>query len=784
MELSGRTVTVEQAIQVGLEHQQAGRLPEAEATYREVLESDPDHPGALYLLGLIALNTGRSSLAVDLIEHALAIEPDFADAHFNLGIAYQMQGKLDKAVSCFNMAVQIKPDYVAAHFALGLMLQQLGRLADATVSYRQALAFKPDYAEAHCNLGVVLQALGKLDEAAASYRRAIGLKPDFAAAHCNLGNVLQDRGQLEDALDCYRQALALQPELAEAHCALANVYQKQDRAEEALASYRRALEIRPDYARALANMGNALQEQFRFAEAVASYRRALAIKADMAEAHLGLGHALKEQGEQNAAAASYRLALECRPAYVEARWALAFTPLPSVHSADDEPRDFRAAFSRQLEELDNYFGPTLIDEGYKAVGGQQPFYLAYQEDDNRELLSRYGALCHRLMLHWQQAHGYHPRRPVAPSRIRIGIVSKHFQDHSVWNALVKGWVQHLDREMFELHLFSLGARHDAETAFAKSLATTFVAGAHSLSYWVEAIIGREVGILVYPEIGMDEMTVKLASLRLAPVQVATWGHPETTGLPTIDYYISADGLEPASAEKHYSERLVRMPHLGCCYHPIPVTPAAPDLAGMGIDEGVPLLLAPGVPYKYAPRHDPVLVEIARRLGQCQLVFFTFDRRRELSHKFQVRLERAFAQAGLDFRDYGVFVPWMDRPSFHGLMRRADVFLDTIGFSGFNTAMQAVECGLPIVAYEGRFMRGRLASGILHRIGLSELVATRTEDYISLVVKLAHDRKYRQRIVKRMAESQNLLFDDLDPIRALEDFFLGAAVRPQRGNMVV
>src|SRR4029077_7961795 len=99
-----------------------------------------------------------------------------------------------------------------------------------------------------------------------------------------------------------------------------------------------------------------------------------------------------------------------------------------------------------------------------------------------------------------------------------------------------------------------------------------------------------------------------------------------------------------------------------------------------------------------------------------------------SNKLQRRLELAFTNDGLDFRDFGVFVPWLDRSSFYGLLQRADVMLDTIGFSGFNTAMQAVESALPIVTVEGHFLRGRLASGILKRMGLHELVASSPEEY--------------------------------------------------------
>ena len=131
----------------------------------------------------------------------------------------------------------------------------------------------------------------------------------------------------------------------------------------------------------------------------------------------------------------------------------------------------------------------------------------------------------------------------------------------------------------------------------------------------------------------------------------------------------------------------------------------------------PLLLCAGTPYKYAPRYDGVLVAIARELGRCQFVFFSRGQDAQTA-KLRRRLGSAFADAGLAFDDFAVWVPWQPRREFYGLLGRCDVYLDTIGYSGFNTAMQAIECTLPIVTCEGRFQRGKLASGILNRIGLS------------------------------------------------------------------
>ena len=109
---------------------------------------------------------------------------------------------------------------------------------------------------------------------------------------------------------------------------------------------------------------------------------------------------------------------------------------------------------------------------------------------------------------------------------------------------------------------------------------------------------------------MDRLTVQLAAQRLAPVQAASWGHPETTGLPTMDYYLSAAALEPPGAAAHYVERLVPLPNCGVCYEPISVADSLPDLAALGLPAGTPLMLSPGMPFKYAPEHDALWVAIA------------------------------------------------------------------------------------------------------------------------------------------------------------------------------
>ena len=271
---------------------------------------------------------------------------------------------------------------------------------------------------------------------------------------------------------------------------------------------------------------------------------------------------------------------------------------------------------------------------------------------------------------------------------------------------------------------------------------------------------------------MDPLTVQLASLRLAPVQVASWGHPETTGLPTIDYYLSAECLEPPQAQDNYTERLVALPGAGCYYVRPQVASRSPDFSAWGISADVPLYVCPGVPFKYTPAYDAIFTAIAQRIGACRFIFFSHTLE-YLTEQLRARLARTFRTAGLDFAEHVTFIPWQDSAGFYGILENAHVFLDTIGFSGFNTAMQAVQCGTPIVTREGAFMRGRLASGILKRMGLSELVTDTNEAYVELAVRLGTDIDYRNDVRRRIVETRDVLFEDAEPIRALEAFLARA-----------
>ena len=275
MQSEPQTVTVPQAIQIGVEHHRAGRLAEAELVYQQVLKADPNNPVALNLLGVIAHQVGKHEMSVQLIGRALALKPDYADALSNRGNALQELKRYEEALTDCDRALAIKPDYAEALSNRGNALRGLSRYEEALASYEEALKINPDFVEALSNRGNALHALGRYDEALASYDRALAIKPDYAEALSNRGNALQRLRRYDEALVSLDKALSIKPDFVEALSNRGLALQELKRSDEALVSYDRALSIKPDYADASYNRAQVLLKLQRPAEAMVAYRRAL-----------------------------------------------------------------------------------------------------------------------------------------------------------------------------------------------------------------------------------------------------------------------------------------------------------------------------------------------------------------------------------------------------------------------------------------------------------------------------------------------------------------------------
>jgi protein O-GlcNAc transferase len=272
--------SIDQAMQLAIQHHQAGRLPQAEQIYRDVLIRQPNHDMALHLLSVITAQAGQLDTAIELIRRAIAAKPASAMYHNNLAYMLRNRGLFDESIAASRQAILLQPNYAEAYNNLGNALRDKGDLDEAIAACRHALKIKPDFAEAHNNLGNALRDKQQLDEAIAAYRQAARFKPNLAEAHSNLANTLLDKGMLDEGILAYHHALRLKPNDAKLYNNLGRALCKKGQFDEAITNCRQALKLKPDFAEAYNNLAVILKDMGEIDEAIAASRQAVALQPD------------------------------------------------------------------------------------------------------------------------------------------------------------------------------------------------------------------------------------------------------------------------------------------------------------------------------------------------------------------------------------------------------------------------------------------------------------------------------------------------------------------------
>ena len=736
MNAAGRS---EPTLAAAMAHHRAGRLADAERLYRLVCDQDSNNARAFHLLGVVAHQLRRADAAL-LVGRAVALNPDFAEAHNDQGVILAANGLLADAVPCFE----------------------------------RALALNPGYGEARNNLGRALRSLGRLDEAVVQFELVLQNTPDSPTAHFNLASAFELTGRTADAERRYRHAIQLRPDFVDAHLHLAALLHAADRLNEALAHAERAVALRPDSAGARNNLGNILRTLGRRGEAIAQYETALRIDPSSVMAHYNCGVALRGETRIAQARAHFARALALEPDFLEAELALCMAELPALYQDFSDIAERRDAYAKGLAKLS-----VDIDRSGAAaaalsevIGAHQPFYLPYQGHNDRDLQSRYGALvCKILAARYRTPVLPGPPDPREP--IRLGIVSGFFRQHSNWKIPIRGWLQQLDRNRFHVSGYYTSGERDGETAAAAALCERFVQGPHSLDHWRQLILGDAPHVLLFPEIGMDKVTAQLAAQRLAAVQCCSWGHPVTSGFPTMDYFISSELMEPAGAAEHYSEQLIQLPNLSIYVEPADVPRIAMDRAELGLRASAVVYWCGQSMPKYLPQFDEVFPRIAAEVPDCQFIFIDFGGGSDVTLRFRARLERAFKQAGLEAADHCVFLPRLAPDRFVAAIGQCDVVLDSIGWSGCNSILEGLVHDVPIVTLAGEMMRSRHTAAILDMMDIRETTAQTIGEYVAIAGVLGRGTAKRMEMSARISNNKHRVYRDRNCIAALEDFLAEA-----------
>jgi len=508
---------------------------------------------------------------------------------------------------------------------------------------------------------------------------------------------LHERGQLDRARVAFERILELDPKHGRAAHSLGFIAMQRGNYAEALVELERAARLGHDTAQVENNWGVSLRSLGRHAESIPHFRKAVKLDSKFAQGWGNLGEVLITEGDAWEASEALRRALTLAPELMGTRQALIFSQnyMPDI----DPPTQTRTA---------KLFGEFV------AQSAQPPTF--YRNDPN-------------------------PDR-----RLRVGLVSADFANHSVPRFLV-GFFGHIDREQIEFHAYSNGTRSDAMTERLTSV----------IPKWTQ--IDKLDDAAAARTIAMNEIDVlfdlsgytagnRLPMFAYKPAPIAaTWlGYSGTTGMPGIDYVVSDSVTAPADEEALFSEKPWRMPDAYLCFTPPRTMPDVVPPPGLNSGR-----ITFGSFNSLNKLNEPVIAlwaEIIKTVPGARLIIKSSTTSNLVTNE---RVLHQFAAAGFRPEQLIVLRHESSEASHLSAYGKIDICLDPFPYNGTTTTCEALIMGVPVVTLKGDRFIAHVGESILRTAGLPHLVAQDRADYVRIAKELASD-------VNRLAADRATLRD--------------------------
>lgn len=678
-----------------------------------------------------------------------------------LALKFHQAGHIEQAHHLYHQILQAAPDCADALHLLGLLTHQIGQSTQAINYIQQATVIDPVNPLFYSSLALIYRELGDYEQAAANYQQALKIQPDNAEEHYHLGIVLNRLERFEQAIASFQQALHLRPSYPEVYDNLGITLSKQGKLDKAIAYFQQALQLRPNYVEAHHNLGVTLGELGEYTKAARHIQQALEIRPGCDNIHYSLGQILEQQGQLEAAETSYRQALHLKPK--QSLWQLKIDGLwPAIISDSQAINDRRIRFETALDR----YSEGSIDLNQKSVDVlaaniYPPFQLPYHGQNDLRIKTKYAS----LFKFTEPSAVSHSSAFVSQNKpYRLGFLVTRGHEGIFLN-LARGIINNLRTPDFDVSIICPLTSIPRIASMLENEQVKFVSIPQNLEGAVQKIKAEKFHLIYYWEVGSDALNYFLPFFRLAAVQCTSWGLSITTGIPEMDYFISSDLLEVAEADKHYSERLIKLKTLPTYYYrpivPIPLK----SRAYFGLSDQDHLYLCPQNLLKFHPDFDKILGQILRHDPKGKLVLLeakTKSWQEQLWRRFQTNIPDVISQIQ--------WVPQLSYPDFINLMAVSDVMLDTIHYSGGNTSHEGLGVGIPIVTCPSKFLRGRLTLGRYKKIGVMDCVAIDSDEYVKIALRLGTDSMYREMIKAKILAANYSLYEDMEAVQELAQFF--------------
>ena len=617
------------------------------------------------------------------------------------------------------------------NFTLALQNHKKNNFQIAEKLYNEILKSSPFHEGAQSNLGILYNQLGKPQKAINCFEKAIQINPNSANAYYSLGVIFAQLGESQKAINCFEKAIQINPNHIDAHNNLGTILNELGESQKAISCYEKAIQINPNYI----------------------------------DAHNNLGVIFTQLGESQKAINCFEKAIKIKPENLTSHW-LSMNTFPVIYKNFEEIEQYRNNFKKSINKVNllldaqsKYSKKQLIS----ALNSSTNFYLHYQGTDVLDLQKRYANLIEKITQNIYQEFRKERKKNISSKYIKVGFVSCFFKNHTV-SKLFKNWILKLDQKYFKRFVYYAGNEFDHTTNEIKQNVDYFF-NHTDVDQLINQIFKDNLDVLIYLDIGMKPIIQILSSLRLAPIQCNTWGHPVTSGFKNIDYYFSSELMEDKNSQKNYSENLIILPNLGINYDfPNLSNIKKPNILNKSNST---IYLNLQSLFKLIPQDDHIYLDILKKNSNC-CFWFIQGNNNSVTSIFKERISKLFKKEGYNFEKYSYFHPRCKQEEFFGLIEESDIILDSFNWSGGNTSLEAISLNKPIVTYPSNYMRGRHTYGILKILDIDETIATSKKNYVEIAVKLANEKKFRNSIIDKMKKNKNKLFNDDKSLKFLEE----------------
>lgn len=410
-----------------------------------------------------------------------------------------------------------------------------------------------------------------------------------------------------------------------------------------------------------------------------------------------------------------------------------------------------------------------IDELYNLGRGNTFFRLPYIQENNKEFLmyicSFMRQICPDLT--------YNNSVKSKSKKKRIGFISERLKnDSSVLRDRFK-IIENIDRNKFEVFIIVTESEQlfnkTVKGNFAKDFYTKnkkeFIFLPYSVSESREIISFLSLNILVYCEIGMDYKPYLLSFARLAPIQINTWGHSETCGIDTIDYFISSKHyeLEYDISNKYYSEKLILTDSLCTCYPNFDFLNNNFKIRKeLGLNEESNIYCCLQASFKISEFMEDVINKILERDSKAiillSIAFAPFC-------KTQLnRMTNKFNKNALRIKFYKI----LSLHEYLNLINISDIVLDTYPFGGCNSSLEAFYLNKPIVTIPTNKINGRFTKGFYDKMKIKECIVDSLDSYVKLCLKLTSNKFFYKEVIEKIKNNKYVLYEDQQSIYEWED----------------